>query len=421
MVAPTRHSRATWAVLAVGLAGLLAGSALANGPAPKYAIRAGKVVTITGGAIDNGVVLVSDGKIEAVGRAGEIAVPDGYAVIDAPRSWLMPGMVEVHSHSGVQGGLNDMVCQVNPGMLIGDGVDPDDADMDLCLAAGITTIQTIPGSGTNHGGFGVAFKTAGETKEDRLVRRVSIMKLTQAYNPERGGGDIGQSRMGMAWILRQHMDRARTYNDAWNAYESGQSASPPPRDLALEAVRAALNGGIPVLIHTYESWGVLMSMAMFREEYGLKCIATHAGFGAWTAAETVARPGYSINIGPNVQDFYRGGDAAFRGEVPTFAQGGVTGLTVNTDSFGLGQALLADKAAMASRLGLDERQALEMVTINAARAMLLDDRLGSIEVGKDADLVIKGSTMLDPTTPIEMVFVNGRLAYRNGTEGGPHE
>lgn len=395
---------------------MLATGAWAAGKAPRYAIKAGKLVTITRGVIDHGVVLVSDGKIEAAGPADETEIPGGYEVIDASDKWVMPGMVEIHSHTGVEGGINDMVVQTNPGMRIGDGVNPESEPVEAALAAGITTIQTVPGSGTNHGGFGVAFKTAGATKEERLIRRVSIMKMTQAYNPERGGGDIGATRMGMAWLMRQHLDAAKAYNDACTAYEEGKSDRKPRRDVSLELARGVFQGTLPVLVHTYETWGVMMTMAMFHDEYGASAIATHAAYDGYRAGPEAAKRNFAINIGPRVVDFYGCGDARFRGMVPTYCEGGVTEISVNTDQFGFGQAYLALKAAMAARFGLNEEQALRLVTINPARAALLADRLGSIEGGKDADLVIKASSLLDPTTPVEMVLVNGRIAYRRGAE-----
>lgn len=397
-------------------ASLVALAGLCPADAPRYAIRAGKIVTITQGTLNHGVVLVKDGVIEAVGAADDVEIPAGYEVIDASDKWLMPGMVEIHSHAGVAGGLNDMVSQTNPGMRIGDGVDCESEVVERSLAMGVTTIQVVPGSGTNHGGYGVAYKTAGATKQERLIRRVSIMKMTQAYNPERWAGDIGATRMGMTWIMREHLSDATEYEAAWAAFERGERTGPPRRDEALEMSRRVIRGEIPVLIHTYETWGMLMTMGMFHDEFGTRAIATHCAYDGHRSATEAAKRDIHVNIGPRVTDFRGNGDARMRGMVPTYVEGGVEKISVNTDSFGFGQAYLANKAAMAARLGLDDEQALKLVTINGAEAILLGDRLGSIEVGKDADLVIKASGLLDPTTPVEVVLVDGKIAYRRGAE-----
>jgi len=377
--------------------------------APRYAIRAGKVITVTNGAIDDAIVLVRKGKIEAVGPSDEVRTPRGYREIDASGLWLMPGMVEVHSHAGVAGGINDMVSQTNAGMRIGDGVDPESEIIRKVMHAGVTTLQVVPGSGTNHSGFGVTFKTAGGTKRERLIRRVGVLKIAQADNPERRAGDIGATLMGMTWILRDHLDRAQSY-DADRPGNGKRNAA--RRDLALEQTRPALRGEIPILIHTWQTWGMTMTVHMFHDELGLpNAFASHAtGAGHLTATE-VARRDCRVDIGPRVVDFYGRADGHCYGIVPSYRQAGVEKISVNTDAFGFAQAYLATKAAMAARFGLDDAEALELMTINAARALLLDDRLGSIEVGKDADLVVKASSLLDPTTPVEMVFVNGRLEY----------
>jgi imidazolonepropionase-like amidohydrolase len=379
---------------------------------PRYAIRAGKIVTVTRGVIDHGLLLVSEGKIEALGPEGKVAAPEGYEVIDVGDRWIMPGMVEIHSHCGVGWGINDMVSQINPGMRVGDDVDPDAVAIPAVLAAGVTTVQSVPGSGTNHGGYGVAFKTWGATKQDRIIRRISIMKMTQAYNPERPGGDIGASRMGMAWLIRQYLNSARDYERSWEAYQQGERKAPPETNLGLEFSRPVMRGELPVLIHTYESWGVGMTTHMFADEYGLKGIATHAEWTGHNVGEAVARKHFGINVGPGVVSFTPVGDGRVHSVVVEFVKRGVEQISVNTDAFGFDQAYLAGQAAMAARLGLDDQTALKLVTINPASAILLGDRLGSLEVGKDADLVVKRSSLLDPSTPVEMVFVNGRLAYR---------
>jgi len=394
----------------------VAAGAWADGSS-RYAIRAGKIVTVTQGTINHGVVLVSEGVIEAVGAQADIDIPAGYAVIDATDRWVMPGMIEVHSHCGVQGGLNDMVAQTNPGMRIGDGVDPDSEIVRVALSAGVTTIQTLPGSGTNHAGFGCAFKTAGATKEDRIIRRVSCMKIAQADNPERRAGDVGATRMGMSWILREHLDRAKAYDAAWRASEAGETDAPPERDIALEQARSVFSGGLPVYVHTWQTWGMTMTARMFHDEYDLAVIATHATGAGHRTADQVAKRAIPVNVGPRVVDFYGVGDGRFHGIAAEYDAAGVQSVSVNTDSFNFGQTYLAVKAAMAARFGMDDASALRSVTIEPARALLLADRLGSIEVGKDADLIIKQTNVTDPTTPVEMVFVDGELAYEYETRG----
>ncbi|MFQ5809159.1 MAG: amidohydrolase family protein [Armatimonadota bacterium] len=406
------------AARALCIAALLpAGIAWTAEAGQRYAIQAGKIVTITRGTIDDGVILIAGGKIEAVGPADRIEIPPGHTLVDASDKWVMPGMVEIHSHACVQGGINDMVCQTNPGMRVGDGVDPESQIADAALGAGVTTITTVPGSGTNHSGFGVTFKTARATKQERLVRRVGVMKIAQGKNPERRTGDIGASRMGMTWLLREHLHRAQEYNAAWDAYERGERREMPNRDIAMEMARPVFRGELPVLVHTYRPWGVMMTMRMFHDEFGLKATATHATWNAFEVAHEAGKRDFAINIGPQVVDFQDPADGRFYGLVPTYRQRGATEMSVNTDATGFSQALLALKAAMAARLGVDDETALRLVTINPAREILLGDRLGSIEPGKDADLVVKSTSLLDPTTPVEMVFVNGKIAYRREAKG----
>jgi imidazolonepropionase-like amidohydrolase len=131
----------------------------------------------------------------------------------------------------------------------------------------------------------------------------------------------------------------------------------------------------------------------------------------------VARRQIPVNVGPRVVDFYGVGDGRFHGIAAEYDAAGVQPVSVNTDSFNFGQTYLAVKAAMAARFGMDDAAALRSVTIEPARALLLADRLGSIEVGKDADLIIKQTNIIDPTTPVEMVFVDGQLAYEYETRG----
>jgi len=401
--------------------------------APRYAIRAGKILTMaaqvrdqdTPRVVNHGIILISNGKIEAIGSQQDVNVPQGYAVIDADHLWVMPGIIEAHTHIGADmGDLNDMVMQVNPELRASDCVWPDDIALKHALKGGVTTIHTMPGSGTNQAGFTVIVKT-DTADPGQVLREFGAMKATQAFNPERRTGDLGRTRMGMSWLLRQFMNRAQAYHEAWLAYEQGKTETKPAFKPQWENLRRLFAGDIPVIVHTYDGWGVMQTARMFAGEYKLKTIATHTAYAGHLVASDVAKyKNVYINIGPRVLDFYRSPgirqsarNNRFYGMGAQYAKGGVSRLSINTDAVGWGhwmapQEELPFQATMSARLGLDELTALAAVTINPALALGIDERVGSLEVGKDADIVIKQSSLLDPSTPVDMVLISGRIVYQ---------
>ena len=396
----------------------------------KYAIKAGKILTMMPAegsdtsqcVIDHGIILVSKGKIEALSPASDIKVPEGYTVIDASDRWVMPGIVEAHTHIAIEGfGFNDMVTPINPELGLAESVNPEDITIRNAVMGGVTTINTTPGSGTNLGGFSVIIKLDSSSPEKMILRELGAMKATQAYNPERRGGDLGLTRMGMSWSLRQMLKRAKEYTDVWEAYEQGQREKKPEYKPEWEKVRKVFRGEIPTIVHTYEGWGVMQTIRMFNDENNLNVIATHtAGGGYMVGAEAAKRDGVSINIGPRVVDIGWSADRdnRFHGMGEEYYKAGVRNLSINTDAVGLGgQEGLALQASMSARLGLDDEIALRAITINPARALDIDDRVGSLEVGKDADIVIKKGSLLDVTTPVDLVLINGKIIYqRKGTD-----
>ncbi len=402
--------------------------ARAECPPGPYAIRAGKILTMVEGsdtvplAINHGLILVKDGKIEAIGPASKIEVPTDYTVIDASDHWVMPGIIESHTHIGSAGGFNDMVVPLNPELRVTDGVDPEDWPTQKALTAGITTLHTMPGSGTNLGGFTVIMKTAGSSPDEMIVRELGAMKATQAYNPERHGGDLGLTRMGMSWMLRHILKKGQNYYKAWQAYEAGEQSEQPEFKPEYEQMRQVFAGKVPVIVHTYDVWGLMQTVRMFHDKFGLKTIPTHTAYSGHLIADKVGRrDNVHINIGPRLYDFYRAEGInrhgarrkRFYGMGARYHDNGVQNLSINTDAVGYStQEELFFQASMSARLGLDELTAMKAITINAARALGIDDRLGSLEVGKDADIVIKKADLLNVTTPIDWVLVNGRIAYR---------
>ncbi|MHC4400613.1 MAG: amidohydrolase family protein [Planctomycetota bacterium] len=426
--------------LAILLTCIVQGVAQAGSQPAKYAIRAGKILTMVraGGksevppVINHGIILVSDAKIEAMGPAADVAIPEGYTVIDASDRWVTPGIVEAHAHIAIrpQDG-NDVVVPLNPELHIADCIDPEDISVEKAVTGGVTTVHTMPGSGTNLAGFSVITKTDGSRPEQMTVRELGAMKMTQAYNPERRGGDLGYTRMGMSWMLRHILDKGKAYAHAWQAYEEGISTEKPEYKPEYEKMRKVFQGRIPTIVHTYDAWGVMQTSRIFHDEYGLKVIPTHTAYGGHLVADKVAtRENVHINIGPRLYDFYMpegihrhsARENRFYGMGSQYYQGGVRNLSINTDSvgwsqWGISQEELKFQASMSARLGLDEMAAMQAITINSARALGIDDRVGSLGVGKDADLVVKKGSLLDVTTPIDLVLINGKVVYRrNGAD-----
>jgi imidazolonepropionase-like amidohydrolase len=394
---------------------------------PKYAVKAGKILTMAPGRefvvgegiINNGIILLSDGNIEALGPASKIEIPEGYTVIDASDRWVTPGIVEAHTHIGVEGGINDMVTPINPELKLADSVNPEDIGVEKAVTGGVTTVNTMPGSGTNFAGFTVIIKLDPSDPEKMILREYGSMKMTQAFNPERRAGDLGATRMGMSWYMRQILQQAKEYTEAWWAYEKGERKEKPKLKLELEKMRKAFNGEMPTIVHTYSGWGVMQTIRMFSDENNLNVIPTHTAYGGYIVGEQASkRDGVFINIGPRTVEFSRPTyDGRFHGMGAEYAKTGGKELSINTDSSGWSswiapQEELSFQASMSAHYGLDDREALKAITINSARALGIDDRVGSLEVGKDADIAIKKGSLLDHTTPVDMVLINGKIIYQ---------
>ncbi len=401
--------------------------AVAEGAPKTYAIRAGKILTMAPGkefvvgkgVINNGIILISNEKIEALGPASSIQIPEGYTLIDASDRWVTPGIVEAHTHIGVEGGFNDMVTPINPELKIADSVNPEDIGIEKGVTGGVTTVNTMPGSGTNLAGFSVIIKLDPSDPEKMIFREYGAMKMTQAFNPERRAGDLGATRMGMSWLMRQILKQAKEYTDAWRAYERGERKEKPKYKLELEKMRKAFNGEIPAIVHTYSGWGVMQTIRMFSDENNLNVIPTHTAYGGYIVGKEAAkRDGVFINIGPRVIEFSRPTyDGRFHGMGAEYKKAGVKELSINTDAVGWSswiapQEELSFQASMSAHYGLDDREALKGITINSARALGIDDRVGSLEVGKDADIAIKKGSLLDHTNPVDMVLINGKIVYQ---------
>lgn len=391
-------------------------------PTGLIVIRAGKILTSAEkgpDVIDTGVILIRDGKIEKIGPESEIPVPPGSTVIEAGNRWAMPGFIDLHCHiGGSMRDINDMVHPTNPELSTRPTIDPDNELLRMAVAGGVTTVNYIPGSGTNLSGFGTLMHTAGgKTIDSLIVRFPGSMKVAQAWNPERHGGDLGASRMGMWWSLRKLLDRARDYNDAWTAYEKGLNKITPARQEDLELMRGLFQRKYPVLIHTADPRDVMGTVRMFHDEYSLPCIVSHGEFGGFKVAAEIAKRDLPANIGPRIYDYRMPADEGRMLGIPSqYADAGVKRLSLNTDSPVVPQEDLAFQATMAVRYGLDPRAAIRAITIEPARAILINDRLGSLEAGKDADILLTTGDPLDPRNYVAWVMIGGKVVYDTATD-----
>ncbi|NMD34694.1 MAG: amidohydrolase family protein, partial [Planctomycetes bacterium] len=246
------------------------------------------------------------------------------------------------------------------------------------------------------------------------------LKIAQAFNPERDTGDMGATRMGMAYMLRRLLIEGKEYAAAWREHEAGTRKDPPPLRRDLERVRLVFEGKIPIINHTYSAWGVAEAIRLFHDEFGLKIIATHVAYGGYQAGEYAAARAtrVRIDVGPHLLELQRTGDGRLAGIATEFWRRGVRNLSLNTDAFTLFYAALSPQqhlffqASMAAHYGLPEEAALRAITIESARALGIADRVGSLAPGKDADIVLKRGELLDVTTPVEMVLVDGAVAFR---------
>ncbi|MCU0710239.1 MAG: amidohydrolase family protein [Pirellula sp.] len=398
---------------------LIAGLAVAIGHAsiswsqetkPAIAIRVGKVITCAGDPILDGVILVVGGKIQGVGPFGAVPLPEDCEVIHHPNSFAMPGLIEAHSHVGGTSDLNEMVYQTNPELRNWDQAIPHNEQLKVAIAGGVTTICFIPGSGTNMGGWGTLMKTGPGKLSDVILKAPGVLKIAQAGNPERAAGEVGSGRVGMNHVIRQQLMEGRLYVQQWDAYEAGRLKDKPEVNLRLEYFKPLFHHEIPVVVHTQQYQVVQSTLRMLVDEFNLKIVIDHGTFDAFKLADEVNKRDIPVMAGPR-GFWYDPEVGQIRGIVAEYAKRGSVLLGVNTDAPVIPQEELSFQATMAVRYGWDEEKALRGVTIEPAKALMIADRVGSLEPGKDADIVITTGSIIDPRCYVEQVFIDGKSVY----------
>lgn len=381
--------------------------------APPLAFRVGKVITMDDSdrVVNRAVVIVRDGRIEAVGRADEVAIPAGATVIDRPELWLVPGFIDAHNHTaGASPDLHDYVFLTNPGYRTLESVVPESPDIERARAGGITTVLLIPGSGNNMSGFGTLVRTGGGTVEEAVIRPYGSIKIAQAGNPEGyffGGRSTGRSFMN--FNTRRTMEKARDYHEAWLAHEEGRGER-PERDPIFEGFRGLFRGDFVASVHTQQYQVMLATIALLVEDLDVRAVLDHCTFDGYKIAPLIRdeESVYAIN-GPRQLQFDRTQRKIF-GNAARWWLGGVRRLGINTDAPVIPQEELPFQAAMACYFGWKPYEALKGISKVPAEALLLDG-LGSIEPGKEASFGLWTGDPIDPRSSCALTVVRGRIVH----------
>ncbi len=425
MVRPTRFLQLVLACLAP------AASAQAPGAAggPGLALRTSKALICAPDADarqvqDHAWITVKDGKIEAVTSVHDGGPPEGYEVLDVGSNWVMPGIVELHCHEGGTYDINDLVYLANPGLRANSAVINRNDRLLRGLAAGVTTVLFIPGSGANIGGAGVLFKTGPKRYEEALVREAGSLKLAQWGNPESWTIGVGMSFEN--WNTRNTFRRGLAYAKRWDDFEAGRG--PEPRfDPQWQLFRRIATGEVPISTHTQVYQVVLMTITMIKIELGLNVFLDHSTIGGWLAGGLAQEYGVPAIVGPRSVDpatrgmieWARNGHEGFRGVAAGYQEMGLEQIGFNTDSPVLPQEGLPLQAAMGVRYGFrdDRLQAVRGLTVVPAMTAGVADRIGSLTPGADADMIVISGHPADPRSHVELSFIDGERSYEPDVEG----
>ena len=373
-------------------------------------------------------VLLEDGKVIRVGPA--IEAPAGAVVLDAHQRWVTPGVIDPHSHDGVfpapftgneleHSDVNEVSDPNTANVWAEHSVAVQDPSFWRALAGGVTTLQILPGSSNLFGGRSVVLKNVPATTVQAMKFPGAPygLKMACGENPEHAYGDKGRfpsSRMGNFAGYREAWIKALEYKRKWEAYERGEQANPPDRDLKLDTLVGALNGNIRVQMHCYRADEMALVLDMARE-FGYRVAAFHHAVEAYKIADLLARQDVCAVVWSDWWGYKMEAFDAIR-ENAAFVDAAGACVTMHSDSPVTGQRLTleAGKAMAAGRrAGLDIRpeQAIIWVTANPARTLGLDDRIGSLEAGKNADVVIWSGDPFSVYSHADQVFIDGALVY----------
>jgi imidazolonepropionase-like amidohydrolase len=386
-------------------------------------IKNAVVMTVTHGNIKNGSIYIKDGKIAAVGE--NVNASADATVIDAGGKYVTPGIVDSHSHIALDDDVNEATSPITPHMMMKDAFDYQDKAIYRALAGGVTTSLLLHGSANMIGGQAVVIKHKYGLSRDELLfpNAPRSIKFASGENPKRvyGGRDqLPSTRMGNFAVQREALVQAQDYMKEWDAYDAkvkrgDKDASAPKRDLKMEALADVLRGKLMVQIHCYRADEFLTEIAM-AHEFGYKIRAFHHALEAYKVPEALAKENIAIATFADWWGYKQEAWDAIPWNAVMSMRKGVR-VAIKSDSGDYTRRLNQEAAKTMRYGGATEEEALKMITLNPAWIVGVDDRVGSIEVGKDADLVIWNGYPLSSFSVPEKVMIDGETYFDRSLPG----
>jgi len=411
-------------VAAVAIAGVSMSSrpSQAQGGSNVMLIKNATILTVTKGTIQHGSILVRDGKIAEVGT--NIAAPSGANVIDATGLFVMPGIIDCHSHIAVEGGVNEGSVSDSSIANIADVLNPADPDIYRDLAGGVTVANVLHGSANAIGGQTIVIKLRWGANADGLVFQGAMpgIKFALGENPKRSNNANipGQtrrypaSRLGVEDVIRQSFTEAVAYKKEWDDYNSAKGAGKanlimPRRDLRLEPLVEVLEGKRYVHSHCYRADEILMLLRV-SDEFHFKVRTLQHVLEGYKVAKELAAYGVGASTFSDWWSYKQEAWDAVPYNAAIMTQKGVV-VSINSDDAEEAQHLNQEAAKTIKYGGLSREQAIKLVTINPAMQLGIDKRVGSIEVGKDADFVVYNHDPLSVYAVPQKTIIDGKVYF----------
>lgn len=392
-------------------------------------IQNGTIHTVTRGTV-KGSIVIRDGKIAEVGE--KVMVPPGAKVVDATGKHVMPGIIDCHTHIALDS-INEMSVSVSSMVDVAGMLNPESVSIYRALAGGVTVANSLHGSANSIGGLNVAFKTRwGQDAKGLIFAEAKpSIKMALGENPKRQGSPSGLqipglpqvqnlrypgTRLGVEDVIRDAFTRARAYQREWKDYEArrakGEAALPPRRDLQLDPLVEVLEGKRLVHAHCYRADEILMLMRVF-DDFNIHGVTYQHVLEGYKVAKEIAARGDGASTFSDWWSYKVEAYDAIPYNAAILHKKGVL-VSLNSDDAGgaeLMRRLNTEAAKVIKYGGLSEDEALAMITINPAKQMQIDKWVGSIEPGKDADIVIYDKHPLSMYAKVEKVFIDGRQYF----------